>query len=113
MFNDSHEINERLQNLHKAFLASLFDRVRAIEALWHIVKCQDTGTSPEATELYRAVHSLAGSAGTFGQKYTGDIAHQLECTLQQCLNSPLAIDAASRELIERELQILKQSVTHS
>lgn len=107
MFKESAEAIEQLQQLRAAFAASLPDKLAVINVLWQTVKQQSNSNSDEAIELYRAVHSLAGAAGSFGQQQVGNCARDLE----QALNPNNGrITVADYPHIETELYKLKQII---
>jgi chemotaxis protein histidine kinase CheA len=116
MFEQSDEAIAQLQALRTAFAASLSDKVAAIHALWQLVKQQNEGDSDELRELYRAVHNLAGSAGTFGQAEVSVIARRLENELKPILNrGNVPLDVTQIQLIEVALAymfIVSQIAVH-
>lgn len=113
MFEVSPDITLRLQTLHDTFAASLPARFATIDQLWATIKQQNLKNTDEAEEeLRRAVHTLAGSAGTFGQKELGVAARNLEQLLNKLLNDNAITTATIIDIIENELSILKKSVLH-
>ena len=113
MFESNADIDDRLQKLRTAFVLSLPDRFITIDTLWKTVQQQGMTQTQEADELCRVVHTLAGSAGTFGQQRLGEIARNLELMLHHLIaNNELATPAIVYE-IERERLNLKNSVLGS
>ncbi len=83
-------ISEELASLREAFVAALPAKIQRLEQL--LAECTDTlpagaslpGEAWQAINL--AVHSLAGSGGTFGFKQVGEAASALEQVLAPLLN---------------------------
>jgi len=69
---------EKLIALRTRFRSELPARLDAIELAW-----QKDKLTTQNEEFYRLVHSLAGSAGTFGYAKLGEQAHVLELLLQE------------------------------
>jgi periplasmic divalent cation tolerance protein len=108
MFNQSNEALEQLQKLREKFTAILPEKLQVIDVLWQTVKQHGVGNSEHTEELTRAVHSLAGSAGTFGHKQLGDVARQLEQILQQNLSNGEPLSDLTIRSIETELHRLRE-----
>ena len=80
---DKHKLKSvKLQALLAAFGTQLPERLAAIRHLWAEVQEHPNG-EPQDSEFYRQIHSLAGSAGTFGYHQLGACARQLEQFLLQ------------------------------
>lgn len=103
-------INTRLQKLRGIFTLSLPARFTSIDVLWEKVKQQGLINSDDANELCRAVHTLAGSAGTFGQHQLGEVARDLEQTLHRVLSINERETFTKINAIESKLLTLKSSV---
>ena len=67
----------KLQKLRKAYTAGLAERLAGIAQCWALVR-QSPEDSSNVRELHRQVHSMAGSAGTFGYRRLGQAARNLE-----------------------------------
>ncbi len=74
-------IEAKLHALQQAFGAQLPERLATIQRTWAMV--QERADAIVHKDLYRFVHSLAGSAGTFGYQQLGNQARQLEEFLAQ------------------------------
>ncbi len=59
------DISEKLKILLNNYRSQLPQRLSEIEALWLSI-CQQVAAEDEINELYRIVHSLAGSGASFG-----------------------------------------------
>ncbi|MBU1191494.1 MAG: diguanylate cyclase [Gammaproteobacteria bacterium] len=81
------DIQQQLQALRGSFAAQLPERIADIEQGWKVLL---SATPPEADlyELYRKLHSLAGSAGTFGMPELGQQARRVELRLKAKLDAP-------------------------
>lgn len=73
---------DKLQVLLAAFGTQLPDRLVEIRRLWSVVQ-ERPDDAPQDSEFYRLIHSLAGSAGTFGYHQLGSCARHLEQFLLQ------------------------------
>jgi len=103
MFSESSDVLDRLQKLRDAFSATVPEKLNAIDILWLTVKQQGIGNTDNTADLYRAVHSLAGSAGTFGHSELGQAARQLEQTIKQHLSDTGALSETVIHVIDTEL----------
>jgi HPt (histidine-containing phosphotransfer) domain-containing protein len=112
MFSKSNDVLDRLQKLRDAFSATLPEKLNAVDILWQNVKQQGIGSTDNTADLYRAVHSLAGSAGTFGHPELGQAARQLEQTIKQHLNDTGALSETVIHVIDTELhQFVSWNIT--
>ena len=80
------KIEAKLAALRKAYSASLPEKIKEIILLWEITR-QDFSKN-NFYEFHRAVHSLAGSAGTYGYNELGQACRDLDIYLQQLLDYP-------------------------
>jgi len=95
------------QKLHELFLAygkNLPDKIHSIETLWH-AQMQHVNLIQFQT-LHRDVHSLCGSAGTYGYPELGKAARKLEIILKSLLGNE-TIPADTQETITSCLAELK------
>ena len=75
------ELRQLMAAVGAEFRAVLPARIAAIDALWAQGPCG--GDNAQALpELIRALHALAGSAGTFGCAAVGDAAAAAEAALE-------------------------------
>jgi CheY-like chemotaxis protein/HPt (histidine-containing phosphotransfer) domain-containing protein len=71
------DVQAMLRQLRANYLAEMHERLGGIES--DLLAIERTGRFGETFErCYRRVHSLKGSAGTYGLPILGKIAHQLE-----------------------------------
>lgn len=90
------EINARrlLQQLRVNYLAELPDRIEDLEQ--RTLNLQHTSEfSQQFDDLCRKVHSLKGSAGTYGLQIISTICHQLEDTL-----APISNDKVDEDFLD-------------
>jgi len=99
-------VEELLAAMRAEYRAALPGKLAAIESLWQGLAA---GTSSELGELRRLVHSLAGSAKTFGLPEVGLAARGLENEIIAAGEpgaGPLAARAAQ---IAAQLRALRQA----
>ena len=82
----NNKIEAKLAALRKAYSTSLPEKIKEIILLWETTR-QDFSKN-NFYEFHRAVHSLAGSAGTYGYNELGQACRDLDIYLQQLLNYP-------------------------
>lgn len=71
------DFQKKLQDLNALFAAKLGERFATIERV--LQRCLDDVSNGESVdELHRLLHSLAGSAGTFGFEALGQDARKIE-----------------------------------
>jgi HPt (histidine-containing phosphotransfer) domain-containing protein len=68
-----------LEELHAEYRSALPAKVARIDALWR---------ERRMTELHRALHTLAGSAGSFGLREVSEAAREAETYLDACGRAP-------------------------
>lgn len=110
MRDPSPTIARQLLELQQRFSAEIPARLAGIEDDWTTAKSV-SGQGFEAGDLYRKVHSLAGSAGTFGFEALGACARQLEHrldTLKGQLLSPAEIT-----LVEQAIDALRECASQA
>ncbi len=76
--------DDKFQAIYDAFAARLPARIKEIDALWARVAAE--GDSESLQSLHLSLHSLAGSAGTFGRPELGKIAKALELPIEALLD---------------------------
>ena len=100
------EFRNMLAAVSAEFRQGLPARIAAIDGLWVRV----TGGDPEAmTELIRALHTLAGSAETFGLADVGNAAAAAESGLEPHRDGGRVPDAAAQPGITRLLDALRRA----
>ena len=88
-------------SIQKRFIEELPVKLKAIQTLWNSNK-----DISESGEFYRLVHSLVGSAGTFGFPVLGERARELELFIKQSNTTSLSAD--SYLAIEQGILALKE-----
>jgi len=79
------EFQDRLQALRDKYAASIPERMAAIrEAL---ARCQGGLTPPNIDQLHHSLHSVAGSAGSFGFHALGNEARRIEQLVRAVMES--------------------------
>ncbi|WP_455209661.1 diguanylate cyclase [Kaarinaea lacus] len=102
--------DEKLLALKKAYVAQLPDRLEQILASWKTVQ-HASENCEQYDELYRGVHSLAGSAGTFSFMRLSQLARETELQLKQWNTQQQ--DAPLIQKIEKLLRQLQESVNEA
>jgi two-component system OmpR family response regulator len=104
----SPSLDSELQALYRRYTAQLQASIAEIETLW--ARCV-SGADPAAlTALHRALHTLAGSGGTFGYTRLGNLAKAMQLALAPCLESA-ALPPALLESLLRQIEELKKAAT--
>ncbi|WP_334187706.1 Hpt domain-containing protein [Noviherbaspirillum sp.] len=78
-------LQEQMRLLQNGFLARLPARIDAMEQAMH--RWIAGGDEADLRVLHRLLHSLAGTAGTFGLQDTGEASRRLENTVASWLAS--------------------------
>ncbi|HQT02484.1 MAG TPA: response regulator, partial [Thiotrichales bacterium] len=81
------EFNELMQELQRQYRSSLLDRIAELFDLYNQIALTDWQFS-QVRAFHHQVHSLTGSAGTFGMKPLSTAARALEVELKQLMHSP-------------------------
>lgn len=97
-------IAEKLSALQHTFEARLPERLGTIRNAWETAQQQGADAPAALKELYRLVHSMAGSAGTFGYHRLGKAARQLEELVMQINGG--ADDAGDVQSVNSALALL-------
>jgi|GEM_PF-948705 len=71
---------DRLQALRDRYAASIPERLQAVADA--LALCKGGATVPHIEQLHHALHSIAGSAGSFGFKAFGDDCRRVEQQLR-------------------------------
>lgn len=102
--SDSISISERLSQLQNMFHQGLPGRMEELEQLWSALdKGWDT---KNLNQFLHKVHSLAGTAGTFGASTIGHAARKIEVALKQFDDAEVAPDEAGKRLLARDFDRL-------
>ncbi|AHF04188.1 diguanylate cyclase [Marichromatium purpuratum 984] len=95
--------------MRERFIGALPERLEELERVWsHVLETAGRPTALEA--FHRSVHSLAGTAGTFGQPGLGDQARKIEDVLDRLGRSEeKSVRLELFERISAHLKALRQS----
>jgi len=103
------EVLQRIQQLHDKFRLNLEDRMISIDSAW--AQVQNTpGDEAIQQDLYRAVHSIAGTAGTFGFPELGISARKLVNVLKEWQKDPVNSLESQQSMIIGALDLLRTDI---
>lgn len=91
---------DKLRSLQDTFIRELPARLNTIETMWNKGDVSNSG------EFHRLIHSLSGSAGTFGFPLLGSAAHEIEELIKQQNGAPA--NPEWNTTIEQGLQNLRE-----
>ncbi|WP_028484743.1 PAS domain-containing protein [Thioalkalivibrio sp. ALE17] len=104
-------IDDSLRELQRQFVAGLPERLDVLHERYRGL-CPGAWQVDAAAELHRHIHSLIGSAGTFGMQSVSAAARQLEIRLKAIVDSGAAPEEDAWAAIGAELERLQQ-LAHS
>ncbi len=108
MVNEKDETTRfRLKELHRKYLAQLPDKVRQIEKALSAVN--QKWDAEKAGNLARMLHTLAGSAGTFGLSEVRAAAHAMESELRTDIKQGTALSDDFRVRITSRFTAVKEA----
>lgn len=90
------KIQQKLHELFLAYSKNLPAKIQGIETLWQ--KQMQHVDSIQFQTLHRDVHSLCGSAGTYGYPELGKAARQLEILLKSLLGNDIIADNIQKKI---------------
>jgi len=104
------EFKRMMAALSAEFREGLSERIAGIDELW---RRTTEGVNPVESmgELLKALHTLAGSAGTFGLDEVGNTAATAESCLQSYRESGTVPDEVGKAEISRLLEALRRAVS--
>ena len=95
-------IHSSLQDLQRKYVSGLPERVSKLRSLYRRVRLTDS--RPEDLQVvYRQVHSLTGSAGTYGLQSFAEASLRVESKLKAVLDEEIVSDHEVWEEIDTEL----------
>lgn len=102
------EFSRRLDALRADYRDRLPEKIAAIQRLWRDVM---SGVLPPAglIDLKRELHTLAGSAKTFGVAHVSELASAAESLLEPCCARGSLPEAASAAELARLLHALQRA----
>ena len=104
-------ISDTLQDLQRQFAATLPGKLQALCAQYQKLSLPDWQPA-EAQALHHLLHSLTGSAGTFGMQSVSAAARQLEVRLKALVDAGAAPDEVTWQAVGAELTRIEQ-LAHS
>jgi HPt (histidine-containing phosphotransfer) domain-containing protein len=111
---EQRDLETRLAEIKRAYVAELPTRAADLEAVWRRVQTQDWHPAP-VDELHRMAHSLAGSGATFGFTALSRSARALEIPITNLAHAGdvevTAIRAEIPRLIETLLADLRRAAS--
>ena len=106
---DEAYIQQQLDELRQRYVDSLSSRIQ--QALTDIASLSpDVSLQTELQEVFRQIHSLSGSAATFGFKRLSEHARQLELILKNFMDLGNVLDQKSIDYLHDEVTKLKHMV---
>ena len=91
--------SDHYQKLQERYGAALPGRITEIEQLWQQI-IASAAYIELAQELRRHVHSVAGSAGTFGFSQMSEVAREFDALLYCCLNQDSDLKAEIQSITD-------------
>lgn len=98
----------QLEKFNAEYRAALPGKLAEIDALWARAGGMN-GDEVALVDLHRLLHTLAGSAKTFGLASVSTAAREAETALSPHVSGGAALDAAGRTRIAALLETLRQS----
>lgn len=106
---DSDKIQQQLLSLREEFADSLVQRVEQIIIDLNLLFKQTDQFAFQQT-IFRQIHSLSGSAGTFGFNRLSEQSRQLELTIKVYIDNHSLLDTRTMAHLNHGLQKLRQTV---
>ncbi|MGM0554257.1 MAG: response regulator [Pseudomonadota bacterium] len=100
-------ISDALYELQRQFAATLPGRLEALRAQYQSLRLSDWQPA-EGQALYHQIHSLTGSAGTFGMESVSAAARELEVRLKAIVDAGVAPDGDTWAAVGAELTRIEQ-----
>lgn len=107
--DDNDKLKEKLGQLRRGFIVSLPVQIKDIQKHWEQVR-NTAGDDESLRTLYRMVHSLVGSSGTFGMNAISSAARNLEQHLKRIMDAEGPVGAAEEAIARALLLTLVQTV---
>jgi len=106
--NTDTSVAEKLNALKRAFQQQLAGKFTDIRSLCSELE-HNTISQEQLHELHRLVHSLAGSAGTFGAIAVGSMSRELEVMIKPLAQGKTSLDPETIQRINEVLQRLNKA----
>lgn len=107
--NYKESLEEKLAQLRQGFVSNLPLQIKDIQRRWEQVR-STAGETQVLETLYRVVHSLIGSSGTFGFTGVCDAARNLEHHLKSIMESKTPVSPAEEAITRALVMTLVQAV---
>lgn len=103
------QLKNRMQALHEKYCQQLPQKYHEIEDSWNEYRADLS--NPEFIEtFYRLVHTLKGTAATFGFVTQADICFEIQKSLLNVIEDHSVLPSDSVELIQQHLNTLKDNI---
>lgn len=104
-----HIFEKRMQALLEKYCQQLPEKYRDIEKSWENYKKNSNNTEEKET-FYRLIHTLKGTAATFGFVTQSDICYKIQCLLLTIKENNDVLDPQNRADIQDQLNELKNNI---
>ena len=105
----NHNLNERIQKLHEKYCRQLPGKYTEIETSWN--EYQADLTNPTSIEtFYRLIHTLKGTAATFGFTTQSDICFEIQKLLLNAKENHTALTEDEIKQIQKHINELKANI---
>lgn len=107
--NIPEEVKRQLANLNQQYQMELPNKIEELKNIWqHYIEDKNQDA---ALELYRKVHSLAGSCGIHGLTDLAKYAKEVELLVKPAFDKGTSLDANTEEKISHGLNTLSRQAT--
>ena len=103
------ELNKRIRVLHDKYCSQLPDKYQEIEDYW-LAYQSDPGNSEHINTFYRLIHTLKGTAATFGFTSQSDICFEIQQCLIQAKEKHVALNTDEIKKIQSHINELKINI---
>ena len=102
-------LQERMAALHEKYCKQLPDKYQEINCCWNKYKT-DLSNEVFIETFYRLIHTLKGTAATFGFNAQADTCFEIQKLLLTVYEDHSALPDASVTLIQKHLEELKTNI---
>lgn len=102
------DLQARLDALRREFVAELPQRIGTVKQAWSSMSARRGGDAVDCEALYRAAHTLAGTAGTFEVSDVSEAARTLQNDLLACTGPSHAWQEADWRRIAADVDRLER-----
>lgn len=104
-----HLFEQRMQALHDKYCQRLPEKLFEIESCWS--EYQTDFSQPEVFDtFYRLIHTLKGTAATFGFNTQADICYEIQKILLKTKETHTALAQNDAQQIQKHLNALKTNI---